>query len=126
MGDDGGSGGVGRTLAGGGLLGGVAAGVMAAWAWANDRPECSGETFACLGEAVMVLLIGVPAALTLAWLGLWTLGMSNPVLAVGLTFLVGSLGSSALDAPLWFWPAAIGAVGCVLNALLGARAGQAT
>ena len=71
-------------------------------------------------------LSGVPAVLTLAWLGLRTLGTSNPVLAAGLTLLVGSLGSSALDAPWWFWPVAIGAVGCVLIALLGARAGQAT
>jgi hypothetical protein len=121
-----GSGEVARTLAGGVLLGVIAASVMSAWAWASDRPECSGEMFACVGEVILVALIGVPAALTLAWLGLRALGTSNPALAVALTFLVALVAPSVIDPPMWVWPWGIGAVGCVVIALLGARSHQTT
>lgn len=121
-----GSGTVARTLAGGVLLGAIAASLMSAWAWAGDRPECSGEMFACVGEVVLVALIGVPAALVLAWLGLRALGTSQPALAVASTFLVASVLPSAIDPPMWVWPPGIGAVGCVTIALLGARSRQAT
>ena len=117
---------VASTLAGGVILGGMAAGVMAAWAWASDRPECSGEMFACVGEVLLVALIGIPAALTLAWLGLRALGTSNPALTVALTFLVALIVPSAMDPPLWVWPVGVGAVGCVVIALLGARSRRTT
>jgi hypothetical protein len=78
MDDKKGTGEVSRTLAGGILLGVIAAGVMGAWAWASDRPECSGEMFACLGEVILAALIGIPAALTLAWLGLRGSGDEQP------------------------------------------------
>jgi hypothetical protein len=126
MHDESGSGEVARTLAGGVLLGVSAAGVMAAWAWASDRPECSGEMFACVGEVLLVALIGVPAALMLAWLGLRALGTSNPALAVALTFLVALVVPSVIDPPMWIWPVGVGAVGCVVIALLAARSRQTT
>jgi hypothetical protein len=126
MDDESGSGEVARTLAGGVLLGVIAAGVMAAWAWASERAECIGEMFACVGEVILVALIGIPAALTLTWLGLRALGTSNPALAVALTFLVALAVPSVIDPPLWVWPVGVGAVGCVMIALLGARSRQTT
>jgi hypothetical protein len=113
-----------RMLAGGVLLGAITAGLIALWAWANDRPECSGEVFACLGAALAVALIGFPAALVVAWLGLRTLGTRSPALAVALTCLVALFAPSALsatDPPIWVWPAGVGAVGCVVIALLEAN-----
>jgi hypothetical protein len=126
MHDESGSGEVAKTLAGGVLLGVNAAGVMGAWAWASDRPECAGEMFACVGEVMLVALIGVPAALTLAWLGLRALGTSSPALAVALTFLVALVVPSVIDPPMWIWPVGVGAAGCVVIALLGARSRQTT
>lgn len=82
--------------------------------------------FACVGEVLSVALIGVPAALTLAWLGLRALGARNPALAVALTFPVALVVPSVVDPPLWVWPVGVGAVGCVVIALLGARSRQAT
>jgi hypothetical protein len=100
---------------------------MAAWAWASDRPECSGEMFACVGEVMLVAVLGIPAALTLAWLGLRALGTNKPALAVASTFLVALVVPSLIDPPLWVWPAGVGAVSghpgavqCVVIALLGA------
>lgn len=115
---------VARTLAGGVLLGAAAAGVMGAWAWAADRAECSGEMFACVGGVMLVALIGVPAALALAWLGLRALGTSRPALAVVLTSLVALVFPSIVDPPGWVWPVGVGAVGCAVIALLGARSHQ--
>jgi hypothetical protein len=126
MNDESGSAEVVRTLAGGVLLGVIAAGVMGAWAWASDRPECSGEMFACVGEVILVALIGIPAALTLAWLGLRALGTSNPALAVAATFLAALVFPSVIDPPLWVWPVGVGAVGCGMIALLGAGARPTT
>jgi hypothetical protein len=77
--------------------------------------------FACVGEVMLVALIGVPAALTLAWLGLRALATSSPALAVALTFLVALVVPSVIDPPLWVWPMGVGAVGCVVIALLGTR-----
>lgn len=108
-------------LAGGVLLGAVAGAVMAAWVWAGDRPECSGELFACFAEVVLVAVVGVPAGLLVAWLGLRALGTSSPALAVASTFLVALVAPSLIDPPMWVWPAGIGAVGCVVIALLGTR-----
>jgi hypothetical protein len=110
-----------RTLVGGTLLGLITAGVMAAFAWAVDRPECGGEMFACLGEALVVVLIGFPAALALAWVGLRALGASDPALAVALTFLATLVLPYVIDGPVWVWPVVVGAVGCLVIALLGAR-----
>jgi hypothetical protein len=122
MENESGSGEVARTLVGGFLLGLIAAGVMAAWAWAGDRPECAGEMFACMGEGLVVALIGIPAALTLAWLSLRALGASDPALAVALTFLVAlvlpSLIEPTIDSPLWVWPFGVGAIGCLVIAVL--------
>lgn len=126
MDDASGFGEVAKTLAGGVLLGVMTAGVMGAWAWASDRPECSGASFACIGAAILIALIGVPAALTLAWLGLRILRTSNPAFAVASTFLVALVAPAVIDPPLWVWPVGLGAVGCVVIALLGARSRRTT
>jgi len=109
---------VSRTLIGGTLLGLISAGLIAAWAWANDRPECDGEMFACAGEALLVVLLGVPAAVLVAWLGLRALRATNAALEVVLTLLVGVTLPSLVDPPLWVWPLGLGAVGCFVIALL--------
>jgi hypothetical protein len=125
MQNESGSGEVARTLTGGTLLGLIAAGVVAAWAWAGDRPECGEVVLGCLAEGLVVAVIGIPAALTLAWLSLRALGASDPALAVALTFLVAlvipPVIEPAIDPPLWAWPFGFGAVGCLVIALLGAR-----
>lgn len=126
MNDENGTGQVAKTLAGGVLLGVMTAAVMGAWAWASDRPECSGASFACIRAAILIALIGIPAALTLAWLGLRALGTSDPALAVASTFLVALVAPSVIDPPLWVWPVGLGAVGCVVIALLGARSRRTT
>lgn len=109
---------VARTLGGGVLLGLLVGGVVAAWTWATDRPECSGEMFACAGETLLVAVVGVPLAILLGWLGMRALGVRRAFLAVALTALVALALPALLDPPLVVWPVLIGAVGALSVALL--------
>lgn len=109
---------VGRTLTGGVLLGLLVGGVVAAWTWATDRPECSGEMFACAGETLLVAVVGVPLAILLGWLGLRAMGVRLAFLAVALTTVAAFVLPALLDPPLAVWPVLIGAVGALSVALL--------
>lgn len=100
-------------MAGGLLVGAVVAALLTGWWWANDRPACrSGASTACTDTGPLVLLLGVPVALGLAWIALRLAGTRSPVLALlvagGVAYGVLLAGESLVEPPMGAWPFVVG------------------
>ncbi len=119
-----------RPLLGGLLLGGVCALLLVAWWRATDGYACdSTGVLACAGPALLVTLLGVPAALvaggTVLRLAGARLGALGVLAVVAVTWLL-VLVSELVDPPLATWPVVVGALGTVyvgLEARLADEAG---
>jgi hypothetical protein len=103
-----------RPVAGGLLVAVVVAALLVAWWWANDRPACrSGDATACTDTGPLVLLVGVPLALVLAWSALRFGGARSPLVALlvagGAAYVVLLAGESLVEPPLGAWPFVVGA-----------------